>query len=316
MTEMLIMRECLLKELHKEMMLNEKLMLLSGDFGSPVIDEIISDFPDQFINVGISEQNLINVSSGLSLEGYTIFAYGIAPFLTMRCFEQIRINLALLSNVRNINVNLIGVGAGYSYVVSGPTHQCYEDISIIRSLQNIEIFSPSDGIIAGKLLNYCINKNGPKYLRLDAQPLPKIYDRYSFNLKDGFNELFRANKICIVSTGYMTHTAIEVNKILSKNNISVGIIDVIAISNFNLSKLISILCKYSTIYTLEEGFVNIGGLDVIISNMLQDKSYMKIKKFGIKNGYKFQIGTRNEIHELERLDPKYIAEDVQKEIQG
>ena len=104
---------------------DEIIFFVSADFGSPVLDDIRADFPDRFLNVGIAEQNLINVSAGLALEGFTVFAYAIAPFITMRCFEQLRVNLALLSEVRDMNVNLIGVGAGYSYVVSGPTHQCY-----------------------------------------------------------------------------------------------------------------------------------------------------------------------------------------------
>ena len=150
---------------------DENIFFVTADFGSPVLDKIRADFPNRFVNVGIAEQNLINISSGLSLEGYKVFAYAIAPFITMRCFEQLRVNLALMHKVRKINVNLIGVGAGYSYVVSGPTHQCYEDISLIRNLPNFELLSPSDHHTAGALVDLCVENDGPKYLRLDAQPL-------------------------------------------------------------------------------------------------------------------------------------------------
>lgn len=120
---------------------SDDVFFVTADFGSPVLDQIRERYPQRFINVGIAEQNLINVSAGLALEGFKVFAYAIAPFITMRCFEQIRVNLALLSTVRPMNVSLIGVGAGYSYVVSGPTHQCYEDITLMRSLPNMQIFS-------------------------------------------------------------------------------------------------------------------------------------------------------------------------------
>ena len=127
------MRDVFLRKIHSSMEQDSSIFFISADFGSPVLDDIRADYPDRFVNVGIAEQNLINVTAGLALEGFKVFAYAIAPFITMRCFEQLRVNLALLSEVREINVNLIGVGAGYSYVVSGPTHQCYEDITLIRS---------------------------------------------------------------------------------------------------------------------------------------------------------------------------------------
>ena len=91
-----------------------------------------------------------------------MFAYAIAPFITMRCFEQIRVSLALLSVVRSMNVNLIGVGAGYSYVVSGPTHQCYEDITLMRALPNFQVMSPADHVAAAALFDKCVGVRGPK----------------------------------------------------------------------------------------------------------------------------------------------------------
>ncbi|MGA0345618.1 MAG: hypothetical protein ACO3N9_03645 [Alphaproteobacteria bacterium] len=131
-TKPIAMRDALLEKIWQRMAHDETVFFVSSDFGSPVLDKIRSDFGERFINVGIAEQNLINVSAGLALEGFNVFSYAIAPFITMRCFEQNRVNLALLSEARKINVNLIGVGAGYSYVVSGPTHQSYEDITIMR----------------------------------------------------------------------------------------------------------------------------------------------------------------------------------------
>ena len=93
----LAMRDAFLERIWREMAEDNKIFLTSADFGSPVLDKIRADFPDQFVNVGIAEQNLINVSAGLALEGYTVFAYAIAPFITMRCYEQIRVCLLYTS---------------------------------------------------------------------------------------------------------------------------------------------------------------------------------------------------------------------------
>ena len=94
MKKTLAMRDALLGSIWEQMSSDENIFFVTADFGSPVLDKIRSDFPNRFVNVGIAEQNLINISSGLSLEGYKVFAYAIAPFITMRCFEQLRVNLA------------------------------------------------------------------------------------------------------------------------------------------------------------------------------------------------------------------------------
>src|SRR5436190_13891823 len=180
------MRDALLASIYEAMLHDDDIFFVTADFGSPVLDKIRTDRSDRFINVGIAEQNLINVSAGLALEGFKVFAYAIAPFITMRCFEQIRVNLALLSEVRELNVNLIGVGAGYSYVVSGPTHQCYEDLTLMRALPNMQVLSPSDHVAAAALASRCRARPGPKYVRLDAQVLPVLYDEADFTLDDGF----------------------------------------------------------------------------------------------------------------------------------
>ncbi len=117
-----IMRDVLIEQIYQKMFDDERIFFLSADLGSPVLDKVREQFEDRFINVGIAEQNLINVSTGLAFEGFTVYAYAIAPFLTMRAYEQLRVNLSLSSELMELNVNLIGVGAGLSYDVSGPTH--------------------------------------------------------------------------------------------------------------------------------------------------------------------------------------------------
>jgi transketolase len=152
-SESKIMREVLIEGIYQRMEQDQSLFFVTADFGSPKLDALREQFKDRFINVGIAEQNLINISTGLALEGFTVYAYAIAPFLTMRAYEQIRVNLSLHAQLKEINVNLIGVGAGLSYDVSGPTHHCLEDITIMRSLPNMTLFSPSDWKLAEKFVD-------------------------------------------------------------------------------------------------------------------------------------------------------------------
>ena len=231
------MRDAFLDRICRAMDEDDNIFFITADFGSPVLDRIREQFPERFINVGIAEQNLINVSTGLAIEGYKVFAYAIAPFITMRCYEQIRVNLALLSEVRPINVNLIGVGAGYSYVVSGPTHQCYEDLSIMRALPNIDIYSPADHISATALFDQCIENMGPKYLRFDAQVLPVLYESFLPDMTNGFNVFRNGGNVCFVATGYMVHTALKVADQLASQGINIGVIDLFDISNLPMINL-------------------------------------------------------------------------------
>jgi len=294
----LAMRDVFLERIWQAMKSDRSIFFVTADFGSPVLDKIREDFPSRFINVGIAEQNLINISAGLALEGYTVFAYAIAPFITMRCYEQVRVSLALLSEVRPMNVNLIGVGAGYSYVVSGPTHQCYEDISLMRSLPSFQILSPADHIAAGKMFDHCVGQQGLKYLRFDAEILPIIYDENSPEISKGIHIHNKGETICLLATGYMLHTALKVSESMLEDGLQLGVIDVFDITNLSTEILEDILLSYTGIVTLEEGFRGRGGLDAVLFEFIARRNLpLKILNIGVKGGYSFELGTRSELHE-------------------
>jgi transketolase len=278
-----------------------------------VLDKIRADFPERFANVGVAEQNLINITSGLALEGYTVFAYAIAPFITMRCFEQIRVSLALLSEVRPMNVNLIGVGAGYSYVVSGPTHQCYEDITLMRALPNFRVLSPSDHVSAGALFDICMNNKSPKYLRFDAQLLPVLYEDTALDLDLGFHLHSTGSKVCLVATGYMLHTALRVSSKLRVSGQNVGVIDLFDISNFDADKLEAVISSYDGIISMEEGFRGRGGVDSMLFEFVSRRNLsLKILNIGVQGGYRFELGSREELHEQVGIGQNYVYENVNK----
>ncbi|MCX5815279.1 MAG: transketolase [Proteobacteria bacterium] len=308
------MRDVFIEQIYYKMFENKSLFFLTADFGSPKLDVLRKDFNNRFINVGIAEQNLVNVATGLALEGFIVYAYAIAPFLVMRAYEQIRNNLSLLSHVHDINVNLIGVGAGLSYDVSGPTHHSLEDISIIRTLPNISLISPSDWVLAEKFVDYSIENKKPKYIRFDGKPLPNIYsDTDDVNLDDGFFELAKGDDVCLVSTGHMTHTALNVAEKLNRERIHIGVIDVFIIKPMNETVFFSSLVKYKYILTLEEAFINKGGLDSFVISILNRKSSdTKIKSKGFKDSYVFDVGSRDYLHKLNNLDEDSVVADIKE----
>lgn len=292
------MRDALLRRIWETMASDRSLFFVSADFGSPVLDLIRADFADRFINVGIAEQNLINISAGLSLEGFAVFAYAIAPFITMRCYEQLRVSLALLSRVRSMNVNLIGVGAGYSYVVSGPTHQCYEDLTLMRALPSFEVLSAADHVTAAAFLDRCLQRVGPKYLRLDAQVLPVVYGNAGPPLDQGFVQHRQGTPVTLIATGFMLHTAFKVADHLAQRGMTLGVIDLFDITGFDRAAMASVLRGQAGIVTMEEGFRGRGGLDALLHDFASEAMpALRHAAIGVTGGYRFELGTRAELHE-------------------
>lgn len=309
------MRDVLIEGIYQHMFQDERLYFLSADFGSPALDQVRKRFPDRFQSVGIAEQNLINVSTGLALEGFTVFAYGIAPFVTMRAYEQLRTNLALHAYFKALNVNIIGVGTGMSYDVSGPTHHCLEDISLIRLLPNIDLFSPSDWVLTRRFLEYCLEHKRPKYLRLDSKPVCAIYNAgVDRDFRKGFCELVAGEKICIVSTGYMTHIALNAAKSLSEKGINIGVIDLFLLKSFDAEAFYALLHKFSYVITLEEAFILRGGMDAAIADILIHHTDREIQliRLGIRDKYVFELGGREYLHKLCGIDAESIIQCIEQ----
>lgn len=207
-----------------------------------------------------------------------------------------------------MNVNLIGVGAGYSYVVSGPTHQCYEDITLMRGLPNFHVLSPSDHITTEHLFGLCAGEIGPKYLRLDAQVLPVVYANGPPDLTKGFHVHRRGQNICLVATGYMVHTALIVADRLREAGAEIGLIDLFDLARFSAKALREELSLYQTIVSMEEGFAGRGGLDALLYNFLGRSALdAKLLNIGVEGGYRFELGSRAELHEQVGIGPDVVT---------
>jgi transketolase len=303
------MRDVLIDEIYARMCSDERIYFLAADFGAPSLDKVRERFPDRFLSVGIAEQNLIGVSAGLALEGCTVFSYGIAPFMSMRDCEQLKIDLSLLSQTRDINVNLMSVGAGVSYDVSGPTHHCLEDISIIRTLPNFDLFSPSDWVMAKAFVDYSLRQVKPKYMRLDSQKLPSLYsDEDTIDFDAGFHELMNGQDVCLVATGYATHKALEIAASFRDKGSPIGVVDVFMLKPIDTSPLAKTLAQYRHIISMEEAFVGKGGLDSLVLNVVNDHIIKaSVKTFGFRDTYLLDNGDRDSLGKLYGLDPTKIS---------
>ena len=319
------MRDALLAEVHQRMGSDESIFFLTSDFGAPALDAIRADYADRFLNVGIAEQNLINVSAGLALEGYHAIGYAIAPFLTMRCFEQIRISLSLLSQIRPLSVTLIGVGAGCSYTVSGPTHQCFEDLSLIRLLPNLSLYSPADAKSAAAAGQLALTRGGPGYIRLDAQALPELYSDTDWTGRPGFyvhgsgtQQKTKSPRILIIATGYPVHTALKVKQTMTETGSGdITVLDLVDFTGFDRDHLTRLLSSADAIITWEEGFKATGGLDSLIQSLLSKANLQRpFLALGFEGAYNFDLGSRIDLHEKAQIGPETGLQQINQFIQN
>ena len=296
-----------LQELAKK---NKNIMLLTGDLGYSVFERYIKLFPKQFINMGVAEQNMTGVAAGLAIENKTPFIYSIVPFITMRNFEQIRNDICY----QNLNVKIIGVGAGFSYGPYGHTHHGLEDIGILRTLANLTIICPGDPIETELAVKKAIEIKGPVYIRLGRAGEAIVHDkRPKFSVGKGL--IIKEGKdITIVATGTMLHTGLEVSKELKNKGISVRLISMHTIKPFDSEAIIDSAKKTKAIFSLEEHSI-IGGLGSAVSEVLaENKISTRFKRLGVPDRFTKEIGDQEYMRKVNGLSIGSIVEVILKSL--
>jgi transketolase len=263
-------------------------VLVSADMGAPSLDKFRADLNSQYLNVGVAEENMIAVAVGLALSRKKVFIYAIVPFTTSRCYEFIKLDISLTKTP----ITIIGVGAGYSYDDSGPTHHATEDISIMRVLPNMEILNPSDSIMAESFAEMAYKSDHPIYIRLDRKILPN-YSNKSDSFKEGYKELKLGKGICIVATGNMIQNALIIHDKCLEKGKNIGVINLYRLKPINVKKFKNCLEKYEHIISWEEHLLA-GGMGSILAEIIMDnKLCVKLTRFGVDDQYCYMYGRRN-----------------------
>ncbi|MCP4605084.1 MAG: 1-deoxy-D-xylulose-5-phosphate synthase [Proteobacteria bacterium] len=290
-----------------ELALNDKdIYVVTADMGAPALDKFRRDLNNQYIDVGIAEQQAVGVAVGMALEGKKVYAYAIAPFITLRCYEHIRVSMASM----NVPVTLVGVGAGVGYDDSGPTHHMVEDITTLRALPHMTIHSVTDAPMAEALAGITRDMKGPDYVRIDRKPLPDIY-KSDDDFSVGLTTLKPPDKIAIVATGNMVHTAIEASEQLEKRSVQAGVVDVYRLP-INSTKLIDALDSAEFVFTLEEHTLP-GGFGSAVLEVLADAGkQVRVKRIGcdFQEGYCYQYGGRAHLQKLMGIDADAVTNAV------
>lgn len=290
------------------------IVIVSADMGAPSLDRFRRDMPTQFVNVGIAEQNAIMLATGLVLTGKKVFTYAIAPFITLRCLEQIRVENAIMKTP----ITIVGVGAGFGYDDSGPTHHMIEDIAIMRAMPHIRIDSISDGVMAAYFagISCAADKTVTNYVRLDRLDQESIYpDGTDFSR--GLLLLKSQGDTCLVTTGSMTHTALAIADALAKKGTRVGVMDLFNLP-VNAPEFLEKIRSFSRIITIEEHFLP-GGLGSAVLEVLNDhQACIPVHRFGLTmdKGYCYKYGGREVIRQYYGIDKKTLLKKITKLIKS
>jgi len=305
-------RDVFISHLYEAAQKDRNIYFISADFGAPALDAFRENLPDQFIHSGISEQHMIDLAAGLALEGKKVFAYAMAPFIALRCFEQIKSALSLM----NQPVTLLSIGSGIGYADAGPTHYVTEDIACLRALIGMEVLTTCDPESSEEIAKLTLEKPALRYVRLDRDPQPPVYNgNFSECISDGMSELFQGDDVCIVTSGNMVHRALEVRSQLVESGINVGIIDLFRIKPINFDVLGEALGRYERIITLEEQCLA-GGFGSAVLEVMNDNGMTKsVRRLGLPDLYCFDNGGRNHILDSSGLSVGAIC-NIVKELSG
>ncbi len=293
---------------------NDKVVALCCDLTeSTRTYKFAEEFPDRFIQVGIAEQNMASVASGMAAMDKIPFIASYAMFSPGRSWEQVRTTIAY----NDSNVKIIGAHAGISVGPDGATHQALEDIAIMRVVPNMVVIVPSDVHEAERAVLMASEYTGPVYIRLGRSATPvvtkpdspfvigKSYIAYDCN-----NESFFDKKIGLITTGSLLFNALFAAKEMKKHNIGVSVLHMPTIKPIDTEGLLEFSSRHDFLATLEEHQVA-GGLGSVVSEFLSETKPKKIIKIGIKDRFG-ESGEPEELMSHFGLDVKGIVSTLQK----
>lgn len=285
---------------------DKRIMLLTGDLGFSVFEQYIKELPRQYLNMGVAEQNMTGVAAGMAMEDKIPLIYSIVPFATMRNFEQIRNDICY----QNLNVKIVGVGAGFSYGPYAHTHHGLEDIGILRTLANLIILCPGDPIEVALATKAMLNHVGPVYLRLGKAGEPNIHKTIP-NFKIGKGILIEDGKdLTIIGTSTLLQRACEVASSLKEKGLAVRLISMHTIKPLDTQVILESARKTPAIFTMEEHSI-VGGLGSAVAEVLaENKIGITFKRIGVPDRFSKVIGNQEYMRQENGLSIDQIVEQI------
>jgi transketolase len=287
---------------------DKKVVALEADLmGAISTAPVFQTHPENFINCGIMEANMVGVASGLSVRGLTPFMHTFGPFATRRCYDQLFLSIGY----SGLNLKVIGSDAGVTAVHNGGTHMPFEDLGLMRLIPEATVMEMSDFVMFRDILKQVSNIHGLQYIRITRKTMAQLYDETStfeigkgIVLKDGAD-------VTIVATGIMLKEALDAREILAKDGIDVAVIDMFTIKPIDKDLLIKYAAKTKLMVTAENHNV-IGGLGSAVSEALSLHP-TKIARVGVKDRFG-QVGTQDFLQEEYNLTKNDIVRAVKENL--
>jgi len=301
-----LMRDVVIETICAAARRDKDILFISADLGAVALDDLRRDLPNQFIHAGIAEQHMIDLAAGLALSGKKVFCYAMAPFITARCYEQIK---CVISSM-NLPVTLIAVGVGLGYDHATLTHFTPEDIACMRALNGIEVLTPADEVVAAEIATRAIQSPAFRYLRLDRQVFPFLYRENAAQVLDaGFGEVRKGKDVAIVACGALVHKALAAAESLAGQGVNAGVIDLIRVKPIDGARLADALKGFKSILTVEEQLLE-GGMGSAVMEALVDATGRldwPVKRLGMRDKFEVVNGDRDHLHGLYGIDTPDIV---------
>lgn len=263
-------------------------------------------FPDRFYDCGIAEQNMMSIAAGFASTGKTVFASSFAMFAAGRAFEQVRNSIGY----PHLNVKIGATHAGISVGEDGATHQCCEDIALMRTIPGMTIINPADSVEARAAVFKAMEIDGPVYLRFGRLAVPVIFgDDYQFEVGKG-NQLRDGDDVAIIATGLMVNEALQAHELLQKQGINARVINMASIKPIDREIIIKAAKETGAIVTAEEHTI-IGGLGSAVCDVVCEEAPVPVLKIGVRDTYG-KSGPANELLDYFGLRAVNIVDAVLK----
>lgn len=283
---------------------------LSADLGqSSGLSRLMELHPERYLNLGIAEQNMIGVAGGLAKTGLIPFASSFAPFITLRCADQVRMNLGYM----NLNIKLAALSSGCSMGYLGYSHYGIEDLALMRAIPNVSILAPADCGQVVSAVRTAASHDGPVYIRLTGEPgMPAVYQEEHVMTIGGSHVLAEGRDVAFVAVGSMTAAAVKARDILEAEGISCGVVDMYSVKPIHEAAL-ERLEPARLVVTLEEHSV-IGGLGSAVAEYFSARrNHPPVLRLGMPDGY-CKAGSYPYMLKQCGLTPEQIAERVKERI--
>ena len=303
------MRTAFIQALNELADQDDRVCLIVGDLGFSVIEDFAGKHPKQFVNAGVSEQNMIGLAAGMALTGKIVFTYSIGNFGTLRCLEQIRNDVCY----HRANVKVVAVGGGLAYGNLGVTHHASEDVAIMRALPNMTVVAPGDPVEARLATRAVVAHDGPCYLRLGKAGEPVVHEKEPDFALGRAITLREGDDVTLIASGGMLATADKVTRKLAGQGLGVRLVSMHTVKPIDTDAIERAASETRYVFTLEEHSVE-GGLGGAVAEVMSelDPGHAPLKRIGLRPEFNKTVGDQNYLKAMHGLDEESVLKTIQQ----